>query len=273
MQMRRMENTLLRDALPPRRRDAHKGDFGHLLLVGGGPGMSGAIRLAGLAALRSGAGRVSIATHPSSVAAVAAGCAELMVHGVAKASGLAELLKRVDTIAIGPGLGTDAWAHSLLSATLASGLPAVLDADALNLLPDVEQRLDGWILTPHPGEAAQLLEITAAELQQDRLAALSALQSRYGGTVVLKGANTLVSAADGPAWLCTAGNPGMAAAGMGDVLTGVISGLRAQKLNSERAAVCGVLAHALAGDAAARTGQRGLLASDLIAELRAVLNP
>lgn len=273
VQMRRMDDSLLRAALPPRRRDAHKGDFGHLLLVGGGPGMSGAIRLAGIAALRSGAGRVSIATHPSCAATVATGCAELMVHGIAEAGELAALLKRVDTLAVGPGLGTDAWAHALLLASLEAGLPCVLDADALNLLHDVERRAKDWILTPHPGEAARLLGVAASDVQKDRQQALAALQERYGGTIVLKGANTLVSADGQPAWLCLAGNPGMAAPGMGDVLTGVIAGLLAQKLAPETAAVCGVLAHALAGDAAAAIGQRGMLASDLLPELRAVLNP
>jgi NAD(P)H-hydrate epimerase len=264
---------LLRDALPPRRRDAHKGDFGHLLLVGGGPGMSGAIRLAGIAALRSGAGRVSIATHPSCAVIAAAGCAELMVHGIADAAELATLLERVDTLAIGPGLGTDGWAQSMLSASLEAGLPCALDADALNLLQDIEYRPKDWILTPHPGEASRMLGIATSEVQKDRQQALAALRERYGGTIVLKGANTLVSAGEQPAWLCIAGNPGMAAPGMGDVLTGVIAGLLAQKLAPEIAAVCGVLAHALCGDAAAAKGQRGMLASDLLPELRTVLNP
>lgn len=273
VQLRRMDDALLRDALPARPRDAHKGHFGHLLLVGGGPGMSGAIRLAGMAALRSGAGRVSVATHPASVAAVAAGAAELMVHGISGASGMEALLDRVDTVAIGPGLGTDEWAKSLLALVLQSTLPSVLDADALNLLPEFGRAMPNQVLTPHPGEAARLLGVGVAEVQADRMESLAALRGKFGGTVVLKGANTLVSAAEGPPRLCTAGNPGMATAGMGDVLTGVIAGLLAQKLDPEQAAVCGVLAQALAGDRAARAGQRGLTASDVIGELRAVLNP
>jgi NAD(P)H-hydrate epimerase len=271
--MRRSDTSLLVRALPARKRDAHKGDFGHLLLIGGGPGMPGAIRLAGIAALRSGAGRVSIATHPSSVPAVAASLAELMVHAAEQASDLKPVLDRATTIAIGPGLGTDAWARALLDSVLASGLPLVVDADALNLLADRPQRSDRWILTPHPGEAARLLGRSAGEVQRDRTTALAELQRRYGGTVVLKGARTLVSAGEEPCWVCTSGNPGMATAGTGDVLAGCIASLLAQGLSPELAAVCGVQAHALAGDDAAGAGQRGMIASDLMPGLRAHLNP
>jgi NAD(P)H-hydrate epimerase len=204
---------------------------------------------------------------------VAAGSAELMVHDIGKASDLKALLERADTVAIGPGLGTDAWASSLLAATLEAKRPLVIDADALNLLADLGQRSDDWILTPHPGEAGRLLGLSSSEIQADRTTALAALRERYGGTIVLKGAGTLVSASDGPSWLCTAGNPGMAAPGMGDVLTGVIAGLLVQRLAPELAAVCGVLAHAMAGDAAAVAGQRGMLASDLLAEVRVAVNP
>ena len=273
VQMRRIDDTVLQLALPPRQADAHKGDFGHLLLIGGGPGMPGAVRLAGAAALRSGAGRVTVATHPGNVVPVAADCPELMFRAVAEAADLADILSRVDTIAIGPGLGTGEWARQLLDVALDAGLPLVLDADALNLLPTQAKRAKGWILTPHPGEAARLLDSRPAAIQKDRPKALADLKERYGGTIVLKGAGTLVSAENGPCWLCTAGNPGMAAPGMGDVLTGIIAGLVAQGLAAELAAVCGVLAHAHAGDAAAKAGQRGLMASDLLPELRTLLNP
>jgi NAD(P)H-hydrate epimerase len=159
----------------------------------------------------------------------------------------------------------------------AQGAPAIVDADALNLLAASPARLPAdWIITPHPGEAARLLGSDAAAVQADRLGAARELHSRYGAVVVLKGAGTLV--ASGPAGatelaICERGNPGMATAGMGDVLTGVIAGLRAQFDNSVRAARVGVLTHALAGDSAAQGGQRGLIASDLIAELRGWVNP
>jgi NAD(P)H-hydrate epimerase len=276
-ELRRIESSLLRQALPPRAADAHKGDFGHLLLVGGNPGMPGAIRLAGMAALRCGAGRVTIATHPSNVTAIAAACPELMFQAIEKPADLAAVLQRADTIGIGPGLGTGELGRSLLDLALHAGLPTVIDADALTLLaarePRQEPRQENWILTPHPGEAARLLSCRTPEVQRDRPAAVRELQKRYGGTVVLKGAGSLVSTGAGPSWVCTAGNPGMAAAGMGDVLTGIIAALLAQRLAPEMAAICGVLVHAMAGDAAAAGGQRGMLASDLLTELRHCVNP
>jgi NAD(P)H-hydrate epimerase len=272
-ELRRIESSQLRQALPPRAADAHKGDFGHLLLIGGNPGMPGAIRLAGMAALRCGAGRVTIATHPSNVTAIAAACPELMFQAIEKPADLKGVLQRADTVGIGPGLGTGELGSSLLDLVLHAGLPTVIDADALTLLAARKSRQDNWILTPHPGEAGRLLARSAAEVQRDRPGAVRELQKRYGGTVVLKGAGSLVATGAGPSWVCTAGNPGMAAAGMGDVLTGVIAALLAQRLTPETAAVCGVLLHAMAGDAAAVGGQRGMLASDLLAELRHCVNP
>ena len=153
----------------------------------------------------------------------------------------------------------------------------VVDADALNLLAQDPQRLSAdWIITPHPGEAARLLGIETRAVQADRLGAVRELHARYGAVTVLKGAGTLV--ASGPAdapdlYICDRGNPGMATAGMGDVLTGVIAALRAQIPDAALAARIGVLVHALAGDSAAQGGQRGLIASDVMAELRGWVNP
>jgi NAD(P)H-hydrate epimerase len=271
--MRRIDQHLVRRELPPRNRSAHKGDFGHLLLIGGGPGMSGAIRLSGEAALRVGAGRVSIATHPSHANEITAGRPELMCHGIASATDLEALLDRVDTLAIGPGLGSGAWAESMWQAALAADLPMVVDADALNILATTLATGERWILTPHPGEAARLLSCSTQAVQNDRPAALNKIVQTYGGVAVLKGAGTLVSAEDTMPWLCAGGNPGMAAAGMGDVLTGIIGGLLAQGLTPELAAVIGVSVHAEAGDRAAAGGERGLIASDLFRELRACVNP
>ena len=148
-----------------------------------------------------------------------------------------------------------------------------MDADALNLLALSPCRRDHWVLTPHPGEAARLLGTTTEAIQRDRLRAAAELQARYGGTVVLKGAGSIVRTTTQGAWICDRGNPGMATAGMGDVLTGTIAGIAAQCGDLELAARAGVLVHAEAGDRAAAVGQRGLLAGDVIDRLRACVNP
>ena len=273
IRLRRIDYGEFVKAMPARKRSAHKGDFGHLLLVGGGPGMPGAIRLAGEAALRCGAGRVSVATHPSHHAAISAGRAELMCHAIDKPSDLKPLLDNADTIALGPGLGTGKWGRNLFIEVISSDLPLVVDADALNLLAASPVRRDNWILTPHPGEAGRLLAAAASAIQEDRLGAIDLLREKYGGTIVLKGAGSLVSSQGGPAWICAAGNPGMASPGMGDVLTGIIAAFLAQEMSLEQAAAFGVDIHARAGDLAARAGQRGLIASDVVQQLRSLVNP
>lgn len=259
-------------ALPRRRRGAHKGDHGHVLVVGGGPGMPGAARLAGEAALRVGAGLVTVAAHPHNVGVVAAR-PELMCVAVGDEADLATALERATVVAVGPGLGRSDWSRALLEAVLASGRPAIVDADALNLIAESPRRSDRWVLTPHPGEAARLLGVSTAEVQRDRLAAARDLQSRYGGTVVLKGAGSLVQTPQEVTRLCDRGNPGMATGGMGDVLTGAIAGIAGQCGDLALAARAGVMAHGLAGDLAARRGERGMLAGDVLDQLRACVNP
>lgn len=256
----------------PRRRASHKGEHGHVLIIGGAPGMPGAVRLAGETALRAGAGLVSLATHPDHAAWLPMTRPELMSHAVAQPRDLAPLLARADVLAIGPGLGQNAWGQALLAAALETGLPLVLDADALNLLAREPLRRGNWILTPHPGEAARLLDTTAADVEADRYAAVRTLSERYGGTVVLKGTGSLVATGNTPVVVCDRGNPGMASGGMGDVLTGLIAALRAQGLKETEAAEAGVWLHGAAGEAGAREGERGLLAGDLPALLRAELN-
>jgi ADP-dependent NAD(P)H-hydrate dehydratase / NAD(P)H-hydrate epimerase len=270
---RRLEPAVLGDWLPPRSRDAHKGRFGHVLVIGGDEGMGGAARLAAEAALRAGAGLVSVATRQAHVAPILAARPELMCRGVATPAELEAMLARATVVAVGPGLGRSAWGQALLQAALESGLPCVLDADALNHLSETPRRSDRWVLTPHPGEAGRLLDSDAAAVEADRPAAARALRARYGGVIVLKGAGTLVCGAGAPLWLCDRGNPGMASGGMGDVLTGLIAGLAAQLGDLERAACAGVLAHALAADDAALRGERGLLAGDLLEALRPWVNP
>jgi NAD(P)H-hydrate epimerase len=259
-------------ALPRRRRGAHKGEHGHVLVIGGGPGMPGAARLAGEAALRAGAGLVTMAVHPDNAAVVAAR-AELMCIPTGGAGDLALALERATLLAIGPGLGRSEWARELLAAALEFGRPAVVDADALNLIAESPRCSDRWVLTPHPGEAARLLGMSSGDVQGDRLAALRALQGRYGGTVVLKGSGSLVLSPGELPRLCDRGNPGMATAGMGDVLTGVIAGIAAQCGDLAAATRAGVFVHAQAGDLAARRGERGLVASDVLEQVRACVNP
>jgi ADP-dependent NAD(P)H-hydrate dehydratase / NAD(P)H-hydrate epimerase len=263
-----------RVALPPRRRDAHKGHHGHLLLVGGDLGMAGAIRLAGEAGLRAGAGLVSVATRAAHAGLITQSRPELMCHGIEQLAELDGLLSRVTVAAIGPGLGQSDWGRAVWQRIMASQLPLIVDADALNLLADKPLYREDWILTPHPGEAARLLDCTTADIQSDRPAAVVALAKRYGGVVVLKGAGTLVQAQGQDLYVCDAGNPGMACGGMGDVLCGIIAALRAQGLDTATAARVGVQVHARAGDAAAiQGGERGLLPSDLMHSIRVLANP
>ncbi len=272
--LRRLDRNELAGRLPARPRSAHKGHFGHLLVVGGAPGMPGSVRLTGEAALRTGAGLVTIATHPAHAAVISSARPELMCRGVDEPSALEPLFERATHLALGPGLGTGEWGKGLMAAALASGLPLVVDADALNLLAASPVRRDDWILTPHPGEAARLLGRDTAGVQGDRVAAVQALAGRYGGVVLLKGAGTLIAGGDVPVpAVCTDGNPGMASAGMGDALTGIIAALLAQGLAPRRAAETGAVVHALAGDAAARGGERGLIVSDLIGHIRPWVNP
>jgi NAD(P)H-hydrate epimerase len=273
LRAQRITGSEIAACLPPRPADAHKGLSGHVLIVGGGPGMPGAARLAGEAALRAGAGLVSVATLPAHVPVIAAARPELMCRGVESAADLAPLMERASVVALGPGLGQSDWSHVMFETVLEAGQPVVVDADALNLLAGAPRRRDDWVLTPHPGEAGRLLETSAGTIQDDRFTAVAGLAARYGGTVLLKGAGTLVQTGDDTPWLCAAGNAGMAVAGMGDVLTGVIAALAAQTGDLPVAARCGAWVHARAGDVAADGAQRGLLASDLFPAIRRQVNP
>ena len=261
--------------LSPRSRVAHKGHFGHVLVIGGNLGFGGAAILAAEAALRVGAGLVSLATRTEHVASVLAARPEIMVHGVNHVEQVESLLRNCSLIVIGPGLGQDDWAQGLWQAALAANRPMVVDADALNLLAKNPGRRENWVLTPHPGEAARLLDLCSVEVMDDRFAIAAQLQSRFGGIAVLKGAGSLVSSVDAqPVAVCSDGNPGMASGGMGDVLTGVIGGLLAQGFESREATEMAVCLHAAAADqVAALKGERGLLASDLMVALHGLVNP
>ena len=259
--------------LAVRERHAHKGDFGHVLVVGSDTGYSGAARLTGEAAARVGAGLVTIATREKHANTLAGERAELMCRGVEDGNTLRSLIERATVVAIGPGLGKESWGREMLNTVLACELPLVVDADALNLLAGSALRHHDWVLTPHPGEAARLLHTETSHIQSDRFLAVESLCQRYGGSVVLKGAGTLVAALNETTRVCHAGNPGMGSGGMGDVLTGVIAGLIAQHLGSFEAACLGVCLHAEAADIAAEDGERGMLARDLMPVLRRMVNP
>ena len=272
----RLTDATLAAALPPRGRQSHKGQFGRMLVVGGGTGMPGAVRLAAEAALRMGAGRVTVASLPEHLLPIIGARPELMFKAVRNATDALAVLQEMDVILVGPGLGRDTWAREVFAAVVAGRLPTqqlVVDADALNLMAEgvgLQHCLD-WVLTPHPGEAARLLHTSAQQVQTDRPAALRALCAQRGGTIVLKGAMTLIGTGTTVPRLCDRGNPGMSVPGMGDVLAGAIAGLLAQNGKPFDAAAAAVYAHAVAGDRCARQGVRGMLALEVATALRAVL--
>lgn len=268
--MRRIDGHVAARALPPRRRTSHKGAHGRVVIVGG-HAMPGAARLAGEAALRAGAGLVSVVTSAASAGAILAGRPELIVRHELRPEDL-ESREAPGALALGPGLGLGDESQRVFHAAVAGRGRSVIDADALTLLAANPQKSEHWVLTPHPGEAARLLGSDARAVQQSRLDTVRAIVDRYGGTCVLKGANTLVHGATPVPWVCDRGNPGMATAGSGDVLTGVIAALLAGVDKTLDAALAGVFLHAEAGDRAARAGMRGMIASDIVAELRGVVN-
>ena len=257
-----------KSALKRRQRCGHKGQFGHVLCIGGNLGFSGAIRLAAEAALRTGAGLVSIATRQSHSGYLNAGRPELMCHGVETPDQLETLIDKASVILIGPGLGQDDWAQHMFDGIINCHKPCVVDADALNILAKHTLSKTNWLLTPHPGEAARLLNCSTHNIAVDRYAACKALQHRYGGISILKGAGSLITEGK-TIFVNTTGNPGMASGGMGDVLGGIIAGLLAQGLSLLAASQLAVHVHGEAADRLAKKqGERGLLASDLIPMIR-----
>ena len=257
--------------LPARTTSAHKGQFGHVLLIGGDRGFGGAITLSAQAALRCGAGLVSLATRPEHVPAALTRLPEVMTLGVSSANQLMDVLVHASVLVVGPGLGQAPWGRSLLSAAAQAKMPQVWDADALNLLSNADFKLtSGSVITPHPGEAARLLGISTSRVQGDRPAAARALVKKYSVACVLKGAGSLIADVDGRWALCDHGHPAMAAAGLGDVLAGVIGALLAQGLSAFDAACLAVWLHARAGEQQGTMG-RGLAASDLIPVIRQLL--
>ncbi len=298
-ELRWLEPGEFRDIPLRRRADSNKGTYGHAVIVAGSRGKSGAAALAGWGALRAGAGLVTVATPDDSLPVVASYRPELMTTALAQTDAgtvslrnfeynrFAEIVRDKSVLALGPGLSMQVETQQFVLRALAEcPVPIVLDADGLNALaaapaPPVERRSTALALTPHPGEMARLLGCTTAEVQTDRLAAARRAAQKFSAHVVLKGFHTIVASPEGPVFMNSTGNPGMATAGTGDVLTGILAGLTAQFGVKDWARVLGlgVYLHGVAGDlASARVGEAPLIASDLVdaipaafAQLRAEL--
>lgn len=259
--------------VPKRALDAHKGDFGRCLLVGGDHGLGGAVILAAEGALRCGVGLARVATRREHIAPLLARLPACMASALDHRNDIAPLLAWADAVLVGPGLGAAPWGEQMLHAALASAKPLLVDADALRLIAGQPRGAlpPGSVLTPHPGEAAALLGTSSAAVQADRCRAAATLARTYAATVVLKGQGSLV-AGDGGLAMSLSGNPGMASGGMGDVLSGIIGGFLAQGVPAGAAARLGTELHAVAGDRAARrVGAVSLLPMDVIDELGAIL--
>lgn len=259
--------TLFREALKPRRRNFHKGMAGALGIVGGASGMTGAALLAGRAALRLGAGRVYVGVLQEDAPAVDFCAPELMLRHADDVLG-----EDLDAVVAGPGLGRSERAETLVGAVLASEMPCVLDADALNLVAanaDLRaacaRRGADTVVTPHPAEAARLLERGVPDVQADRLEAARRLARALGAAVVLKGNGSVLVARDGRWWVNPTGNPGLASAGTGDVLAGFLGALLAQRYPADAAVVLGACLHGAAADAlvAGGAGPVGMTAGEL----------
>lgn len=278
----RLDFFTVKARLPQRCQSAHKGLFGHVLVLGGDRGMAGAVLMAASAAARMGAGLVSLATRSEHCATITAREPVLMCHGLTddwfeRAEAREHLQAQIDkatTLVLGPGLGQSPWAEAILRSALAAHKPTVIDADALNLLSEKQDLPvhDLCVLTPHPKEASRLLNLSVTQVQQNRFFAVTELAKRFNAVIVLKGAGTLIS--DGQALsLASVGGPAMATGGMGDILSGMIAALLAQGLPPYEAAQMAVVLHGRAADKlAAEHGLRGLLATDLLPELPTLLN-
>jgi hydroxyethylthiazole kinase-like uncharacterized protein yjeF len=273
----------VRPLIKPRSANTHKGTFGHLMVLAGAYGKTGAAAMVGQAAMRAGTGLVTLVTTAQAQATLESKCLEVMVDNIVEKAD-APLSERVDkridrflegkqAIALGPGLSTASGISTLVIRMLQTlEVPAVVDADGVNILakdPSGAGRISApMVLTPHPGEMARFMGKTVANIQTDRVGTAREAAKWHHVVIVLKGAHTVIASPDGKAFINTTGNPGMASGGMGDVLTGIIGGLLAQGIDPLDAALLGVYLHGLAGDrAAAEKSQTGLLASDVIEEL------
>ncbi len=287
----RIDRPYVAKVLGKRDRGAHKGSYGHVVVIGGDHGMGGAVMMASEAAHYVGAGVVTVLTRGEHIAPLLSRHPECMaLDADTHSSTIDEIIAKATVIVAGPGIGKGAWAVSLLQKALMTDIPLVLDADGLNFLTSdagaVFRQRGNWVLTPHPGEAARLLQCSTKDIALDRFHCVQQLSDRYNAVVTLKGAGTLISTGVstgasteiaagivGRVHLANVGNPGMATAGMGDVLSGVIGGLLAQQLPLLDAANAGVWLHGKAADCAVKeSGERGLQATDLFPYIRRLVN-
>lgn len=267
----------LLEMLPQFDGDEYKNQRGHCMIIGGDHGYGGAASLAAEASLKVGSGLTSVATQPEHISAILARCPEIMACGVTSGQQLEPLLEKPSVLVVGPGLGRSPWSEQLLQKAVATGLPMVLDADALNILADErvvrQDKAQRWVLTPHMGEAARLLGVSVEDIQADRFAAVLKIQEKYNAVVLLKGPGTLISSQDQSFKLCPYGNPAMATAGMGDILSGIIGGLLAQGLDRQQATELGCCLHSAAADELVSTsGYRGVTATDILPWVKKLLN-
>mgnify|MGYP001200780983 CR=1 FL=1 len=283
----RIDINSTRTVLAPRAIASHKGSHGHVLIIGGDSLFGGAVIMAAEAALRSGAGLVSVITRSCHKSALLARRPEAMVLGTEDDDvNIDDLICRATAIVIGPGLGRGDWARGLMQKALftaiSAGKPLILDADALHLLAEKREQGAGikrgsWILTPHPGEAAALLNSSISEIQHDRYAAVRQLNDIWGGICLLKGSGSLICASENSrqeVFLCSEGNAGMATGGMGDVLSGIVGSLVAQGNSLEDSLCAGASIHGEAADLSMQAdGQRGMAATDLMPYIRQLVNP
>jgi NAD(P)H-hydrate epimerase len=269
----------LLELMPDSDSSVHKYQRGHCMTIGGDLGTGGASLLAAQASLKIGSGLSSLATRPEHVSACLVRQPEIMACGVVSGQQLEPLLQKPTVLVVGPGLGRSSWSEQMLQKAMATNLPLVVDADALNIIADGRVVTDfshrSWVITPHSGEAARLLGITPAEVESDRFSAVLRLQEKYKATIILKGPGTLISSSrEGPFKICPYGNNGMATAGMGDILSGIIGGLIAQGMDLQVASELGVCLHSFAADRAAELrGRKGLVATEVLDHLRELLNP
>lgn len=283
-----LTKSMLKDYFKPRRRETHKGSYGHVLVMGGSTGMSGAPLMSSWAALRSGAGLVTTAVPECILAQIDAAVPEIMSRGLpftktgaiaaAALPAIEELLRSATVACIGPGMSLYDEGPAVVAAVLKKApIPLLVDADGLNALNGntdiLKERSYPTVITPHPGEMGRLLGLSVPEIQSNRLEISRQFAIEWGVTVVLKGNQTVVASPSGQLYINPVGNPGMATAGSGDVLSGIITGLMAQGMNTDQAAWIGVNLHGQAGDEAAlQTGERALLATDIINALPLVLH-